>query len=71
MSIILNIMALCLSATGTESQEFTHPNIRFVEAPLMDISATFIRQTIKSGHSVKYLLPQNVEEYIRDKKLFL
>jgi nicotinate-nucleotide adenylyltransferase len=54
-----------------EKQVFDHPNVRFVEAPLMDISATFIRHTIKSGHSVKYLLPQVVEEYIRDKKLFL
>lgn len=54
-----------------EKTEYDHPNVRFVEAPLMDISATFIRKTIKNGHSVKYLLPAAVEEYIRDKKLFL
>jgi nicotinate-nucleotide adenylyltransferase len=54
-----------------QQKEFDHPNVRFVEAPLMDISATFIRETIKNGHSVKYLLPRNVEEYILGKKLFL
>lgn len=54
-----------------EKKELIHANIQFVEAPLMDISATFIRESIKNGHSVKYLLPQPVEEYIRDKKLFL
>lgn len=54
-----------------EKKELHHPNIHFVQAPLMDISATFIRESIKGGHSVKYVLPQPVEEYIRDKKLFL
>ncbi|MFD2035594.1 nicotinate (nicotinamide) nucleotide adenylyltransferase [Belliella marina] len=50
---------------------YKHPNVKFVAAPLMDISATFIRQAIQSGHSVRYLLPEKVEEYIADKKLFL
>ncbi len=53
-----------------EMPGFNHPNVRFVEAPLMDISATFIRESLKSGHSVRYLLPEKVEEYIRDKKLY-
>jgi nicotinate-nucleotide adenylyltransferase len=52
------------------SQEFEHPNVTFVEAPLMDISATFIRESIKSNRSVRYLLPEKVEEYIQDKKLY-
>jgi nicotinate-nucleotide adenylyltransferase len=47
-----------------------HPNIRYVEAPLMDISATFIRKSIQNGHSVRYLIPEAVEDYIKDKKFF-
>ncbi|EMS34823.1 Nicotinate-nucleotide adenylyltransferase [Mariniradius saccharolyticus AK6] len=47
-----------------------HPNIRYVEAPLMEISATYIRDSIRQGHSVRYLLPEAVEDYIRDKKLY-
>lgn len=53
------------------SPSLDHPNIHFVEAPLMDISATFIRNAVKTGHSVKYLLPDAVEGYIRDRKLFI
>ncbi|PZX60277.1 nicotinate-nucleotide adenylyltransferase [Algoriphagus ratkowskyi] len=48
-----------------------HPNIKLIDAPLLDISATFIRKSILAGKSVKYLLPDGVADYIRDKKLYL
>lgn len=41
-----------------------HPNVRFVDAPMMDISATFIRTCIRNRQSVRYLVPQPVEEII-------
>lgn len=47
-----------------------HPNVQFVPAPLLDISATFIRDRIREGKSVKYLVPDRVEEYIRRKKFY-
>jgi nicotinate-nucleotide adenylyltransferase len=68
--ILLEDYGLYVYPRPGEQNKIDHPNVRFVEAPLMDISATFIRQTIKSGHSVKYLLPQAVADYIKDKKLF-
>ncbi len=48
-----------------------HPHINRVEAPLLDISATFIRRSIRGGRSVKYLVPDLVEEYIQSRKLYL
>jgi nicotinate-nucleotide adenylyltransferase len=53
-----------------EAKGFEHPKIKTIEAPLLDISATFIRKSIQEGYSVKYLLPDKVEEYILDKKLY-
>ncbi|WP_226390871.1 nicotinate (nicotinamide) nucleotide adenylyltransferase [Penaeicola halotolerans] len=47
-----------------------HPQIHWVEAPMMDISATYIRQMIQSQKSVKYLLQESVIAYIEDKKLY-
>jgi nicotinate-nucleotide adenylyltransferase len=48
-----------------------HPNVTTVEAPLLDISATFIRNCIKKGESVRYLVPDPVEEMIRTKGFYL
>jgi nicotinate-nucleotide adenylyltransferase len=69
--VILAEYGLYVYPRPGENPSFGHPNIYFVEAPLMDISATFIRNAVKTGHSVKYLLPDAVEDYIRDKKLFV
>lgn len=48
----------------------THPNVTFVEAPLLDISATFIRNCIRKNQSVRYLVPDAVEEIIRAKGFY-
>ena len=43
-----------------------HANIRFFDAPLLEISASFIRDSIKAGKEVRYMLPARVYEYIRE-----
>ncbi|MDN5205177.1 nicotinate (nicotinamide) nucleotide adenylyltransferase [Fulvivirgaceae bacterium BMA10] len=48
-----------------------HPNVRFVNAPLLNISATFIRDNVKKGRSIKYLVHEDVETYIQSHNLFL
>jgi nicotinate-nucleotide adenylyltransferase len=41
-----------------------HPKIHFVDAPIVEISSTFIRDNIKNDKNVKPLLPNKVWEYI-------
>jgi nicotinate-nucleotide adenylyltransferase len=53
-----------------EPKLLEHPSIQVIDAPLLDISATFIRKSIQESKSVRYLLPESVADYIRDKKLF-
>ena len=53
------------------SELHAHPNVTFVEAPLLDISATFIRNCIRNKQSVRYLVPDVVEEMIRAKGFYL
>lgn len=47
-----------------------HPNISYIQAPLLDISATYIRKSIKENRSIRYLVPQKVAEFINDRKLY-
>ena len=52
-----------------DSQFINHPRIYKIDAPVIEISSTFIRHSIKEGKNIKPLLPQKVWEYI-DHNLF-
>ncbi|MFV5696835.1 nicotinate (nicotinamide) nucleotide adenylyltransferase [Flavobacterium sp. ZT3R17] len=41
-----------------------HPKIHMIDAPVVEISSTFIRDNIKKGKNVQPLLPPKVWEYI-------
>jgi len=47
-----------------------HPKIEIVEAPMLNISSSFIRQSIKKNRSIQYLVPHTVFEYITDYKMY-
>ena len=45
--------------------------LEVVNAPMVNISSTFIRNAIARGRNVNYFLPQGVYKYIQDNKLYL
>lgn len=38
--------------------------------PMLDISATFIRQALKNGKSIQYLVPEKVYEYLTEYNIY-
>lgn len=47
-----------------------HPQVQLIDAPEVDISATLIRKLVRSGKSIKYLVPEPVSEMIARKGFF-
>lgn len=47
-----------------------HPNVTVVQAPLLDISATYIRECIRNKKSIRYMVPEPVEQLIRLKGFY-
>ena len=47
-----------------------HKNMKLVKAPLIEISASFIRQAIKEKKDMKYFLSKDVYDYITEMHFF-
>ncbi|MCE1163850.1 MAG: nicotinate-nucleotide adenylyltransferase [Bacteroidetes bacterium] len=51
------------------SEEYAR-KARYLSVPMLDISSTDIRKRIKNGKSVKYLVDEKVESYIKENGLY-
>jgi nicotinate-nucleotide adenylyltransferase len=47
-----------------------HPRVKLMSAPMLDISATYIRDQVKAGKSIKYLVADAVGEYLESSKVY-
>ncbi len=59
-----------LSAQIKSNEENYGVRIHPVDSHLVDISSTEIRERCKRGESIKYLVPDEVEDYIKTKGLY-
>ncbi|MCU0340024.1 MAG: nicotinate (nicotinamide) nucleotide adenylyltransferase [Spirosomaceae bacterium] len=56
---------------NAEPHEFVHhPAVTFIAAPLLDISATYIRECLKNNRSIRYMVHEAVEQMIHHKKFY-
>jgi nicotinate-nucleotide adenylyltransferase len=56
---------------GTELPDLAaFPRVKVFKAPLLDVSATFIRASIEAGQSIRYLVPPAVEQKILTQKYY-
>jgi nicotinate-nucleotide adenylyltransferase len=68
--IIANYPILVYKRPGFEVENKWNANIQVMDAPLLEISATHIRELIRAGKSIKYLLSPAVEEEITNYGFF-
>jgi nicotinate-nucleotide adenylyltransferase len=53
-----------------ESDPRIRERARVLESPLMEVSSSDIRASVRAGRSIRYLVPDPVEVYIREKNLY-
>ncbi|MEK3788294.1 nicotinate-nucleotide adenylyltransferase [Paenibacillus sp. FSL K6-1230] len=49
---------------------FLHNKVLLADMPVVDISSTDIRERLATGHSVRYMIPESVHEYIRKGRMY-
>ncbi len=43
-----------------------HPSVRLTDAPIVELSSTFIRKAIAEGKTIKHMVPPHVGDYIKE-----
>jgi nicotinate-nucleotide adenylyltransferase len=52
---------------GSQDHELTrHSSVKVFDAPMVEISASFIREAIHEGKNMSYFLPEKAYKYIRE-----
>lgn len=59
-----------ISSETEKSGLASHPKVKFIDAPIVEISSTFIRDSLKDKKSPKALLPDKVWNYIDHNNLY-
>lgn len=47
-----------------------HPQVKWVDAPLMELSSSFIRNAIREGKDVRFMMPERVADYIDEMNFY-
>jgi nicotinate-nucleotide adenylyltransferase len=69
-AIISNYSIYVYKREGHETNKTFGQNIFILNAPIIQISASQIREIIKTGKSIRYLVPEIVREEIETRKLY-
>jgi nicotinate-nucleotide adenylyltransferase len=55
---------------SSSSASFSSETVTYIDAPVIEVSSTFIRQQIKDGKNIKALLPMAVWNYIDEMNFY-
>ena len=65
--ILENFELYVYNRPGYDSSEFkNHKKVNFIDAPLMEISSSFIRKAISEGKNIQFYMPQNAYKYMKE-----
>lgn len=59
-----------ISEGTIETQFDSHEKIHHVNAPIIQLSSTFIRKAVKAGQNIRPMLPEHVWEYVDEMNFY-
>jgi nicotinate-nucleotide adenylyltransferase len=59
-----------VSSTQEKSILESHPSVIMTDAPIVELSSTFIRKAISEGKAIKHMLPAKVAEYLEEMNFY-
>jgi nicotinate-nucleotide adenylyltransferase len=62
--LLANYSLIVYNRRGFEIKNTYGADITILDAPLLEVSSTFIRKKIKEGKSIRYIVPDTVSDYI-------
>ena len=68
--IVNNYQLIIYKRPGFGIENHLGAKIIIMNAPLLEISATYIRELVKENKSIKYLVPNNIEEEIKTNRFY-
>mgnify|MGYP000093999214 CR=1 FL=1 len=68
--LVKNYSIIIYKRPGFEITETHGADLTIMEAPLLEISSTYIRNEVKNKRSIRYLVPEKVCDYIEESNYF-
>lgn len=68
--LVKNYPIIIYNRPGFEVTDTHGADVTIMDAPLLQISATYIRNQIKENRSIRYLVPEKVADYIEESNYF-
>ena len=70
--ILDNFQLLVFPREGYDGGDLAqHPSVTILKTPIIEVSSTFIRQSIKEGRDVRHFVPEKAFRYMTEKGLFV
>jgi nicotinate-nucleotide adenylyltransferase len=71
LASLIEVVAVSRPEAGTAARDDSWPSVTHLHIPEVAISSTEVRERVRTGRPIDYLVPPEVEDYIRRNSLYL